>query len=88
VVADPRRALGGGRQGGGFQTADADLNWANWCHGDPGPLRVGLTLPGGVGAVESPFDGPPGYAYVPGCTASGRPSTVTFLGWFAGTSRQ
>lgn len=141
-TAHELRALGGGRQGGGFQTAaavvelentgsaacvldrapsalslvgaggtasalavtyqpgaartalslrpgavaDADLNWANWCHGDPGPLRVRLTLPGGVGTVESPFDGPPDYAYVPGCTASGRPSTVTFLGWLAGAS--
>ncbi len=138
-TAHDLRALGGGRQGGGFQTAaalvqvenvgptecvlaqapsalslvgaggtatalavtyrvgsartalslrpgavaEADLNWANWCHGDLGPLRVRLTFPGGAGTVESPFDGPPDYDYVPGCTASGRPSTVTFLGWLA-----
>ena len=60
--------------------ADADLNWANWCHRDPGPLRVRLTLPGGAGTVESPFDGPPNYDYVPGCIAPGRPSTVMFAG--------
>ncbi len=136
-TANELRALGGSRQGGGFQTAaglvrienagsvpcvldgspsalslvgaggkapdlavtyqpatartvltlhpgavaDADLNWANWCHGALGPLRVRLTLPGGAGSVESPFDGPPN---VPGCIAPGRPSTITFLGWLAG----
>ena len=64
--------------------ADADLNWANWCHRDPGLLRVRLTLPGGAGTVESPFDGPPNYDYVPGCIAPGRPSTVMFTGWLAG----
>ena len=58
--------------------ADVQLSWANWCRGDPGPLRVRLTLAAG-GTLEAPFDGPPDY--VPGCTAPGQPSTVLFLGW-------
>lgn len=58
--------------------ADLVVFWANWCGHRPGPLRVRVTLPA-VGVVTGPFDGPPGYDYVPRCTSPGLPSTLSVL---------
>ncbi|MGC8462694.1 MAG: hypothetical protein ACP5P9_03360 [Acidimicrobiales bacterium] len=60
----------------------ADLNWANWCQGDPGPLAIRFTLRPGGSAAESLMNGPSGVGYVPGCSDPRRPSTITFLDWF------
>ncbi len=74
-------AAGAARTLGAGAVGEADLNWANWCQGDPGPLVIRFTLRSGGGAVESLMDGPSGVGYVPGCNDPRRPSSITFLEW-------
>jgi hypothetical protein len=64
--------------------ADLTVNWANWCGPDPGPLRLRITLPNGGGTLESSFDGPPDYDYLPGCVTPGEGSTLLFTGYAGG----
>lgn len=74
-------AAGAARTLGAGAVGEADLNWANWCQGDPGPLVIRFTLRSGGGAVESLMDGPSGVGYVPECNDPRRPSSITFLEW-------
>ena len=67
---------------GGPDAADLIVFWANWCGRRPGPLRVRITLPAG-GVVTGPFDGPPGYDFVPHCDIPPRPSTISVLDAYA-----
>jgi hypothetical protein len=63
-------------------TSDAALltvYWTNWCGRRPGPLRLRITLPGSGGVLVVPFNGPPGYSYVPGCVSPGRASTIAVV---------
>ena len=65
--------------------ASLAFNWANWCGKAPGPLRVRitlLTLRAGD-SVMGPFDGPPGYAFVPRCDQPSQPSFMILLWSFA-----
>jgi hypothetical protein len=50
-------------------TSEAELmtNWSNWCGVRPSSLNIKITLPGGVGSLVAPFDGPPNYNMVPQC---------------------
>lgn len=59
-------------------TASLLLSWRNWCGGNPGPLRVTLTLPAGD-QTTGDFDGPPDYDYVPGCTQASQPSSIEIV---------
>jgi len=61
--------------------ADLIVSWANWCGANPGPLRIRISLPNGHGVIDSPFNGPPDYNYVPGCIQPGQPSTLQFVGY-------
>ena len=63
----------------GKRLAALGVSWVNWCHGSPGPLLLRITLPGAGGALVVPFDGPPGYNYVPRCTDPGHASTIAVL---------
>jgi hypothetical protein len=57
------------------ESAQAHLEWRNWCGGDVGALRVRVTL-SGVGSLTAPLD--PATA-TPFC--NGPPSTLR-VGWF------
>jgi len=59
-----------------------DLYWSNWCGAAPGPLDVAVTLAGDATAVTGPFNGPPGYDFVPACRDATQPSTLTVTGAF------
>lgn len=61
--------------------ADLIISWANWCGPSPGSLRVRISLPNGDGVIDAPFDGPPDYDYVPGCSNRSQLSTLQFLGY-------
>lgn len=61
--------------------ADLIVSWANWCGSSPGPLWIRISLPNGDGVIDAPFDGPPDYDYVPGCSNRSQPSTLQFLGY-------
>jgi len=54
-----------------------DLYWSNWCGAAPGPLDVAVTPAGDATPVTGPFDGPPGYDFVPACRDAAQPSTLT-----------
>jgi len=60
---------------------DLVLNWANWCGANPGSLTIRITVSNGGGVLEGPFNGPPGYDYLPGCIQPGEPSTLKFTGY-------
>jgi Domain of unknown function (DUF4232) len=62
---------------GALDAADLVVFWANWCGRPPGPLSVRVTLPAGGGLIAGPFNGPPDYKFVPQCTDSGQPSTIS-----------
>lgn len=61
--------------------ADLVVSWQNWCGPNPGPLRIRIAFPNGNGVIDAPFDGPPDYDYVPGCSQPGKRSTLQFLGY-------
>ncbi len=63
---------------GGRGAADLVVFWANWCGQRPGPLLVRIAMPGG-GQVTGPFNGPPGYDYVPRCLSPGQPSEISVI---------
>jgi Protein of unknown function (DUF4232) len=67
---------------GQLNAADLVVFWANWCGPPPGPLSVRVTLATG-GVVTGPFNGPPGYNFVPDCVGSGQPSTVSVTDAYA-----
>ena len=62
---------------GAPDAADLVVFWVNWCGRPPGPLSVRVTLPAGGGLIAGAFNGPPDYNFVPQCTDSGQPSTVS-----------
>lgn len=82
AIAPLRPASGAGHPlvlpAGGHGAALATIYWSNWCGSRPGPLDLRLRLPG-AGVLVLPFDGPPGYAYVPACVRRGKPSTVLVI---------
>jgi hypothetical protein len=59
------------------------VSWDNWCGPNPGPLWIRISLPNRHGVIDTPFDGPPDYNYVPGCQQPGQRSTLQFLGYAA-----
>jgi hypothetical protein len=60
-------------------SASMNFDWTNWCSGVPGPLRISVTPDGTTGSLVGPFDGPPGYDFVPACRDSSQPSTLEAL---------
>jgi hypothetical protein len=54
------------------------VNWSNWCGAAPGSLQISIGLVGG-GTVTGPFDGPPGYTYVPPCISAGQVSSLSVV---------
>jgi hypothetical protein len=76
-VAGNSRALAPG------QSVGLTFDWMNWCSGAPGPLRVALTPEGTTGSIVGPFDGPPGYDFVPGCRSASEPSTIGYFSRYA-----
>ena len=70
-------------QPGAKDAADLAVFWANWCGRPPGPLSVRVTLPAGGGLITGPFNGPPDYNFVPRCTDSGQPSTISVTDAYA-----
>ncbi len=65
------------------QSAGMSFEWANWCSGAPGPLRISIAPYRATGSVVGPFDGPPGYDFVPGCQDSSQPSAIEALSPYA-----
>lgn len=59
------------------QSASAAVYWSNWCHANPGPLDIAIRLASGT--VTGPFNGPPDYNQVPGCTSPTGPSTLQVI---------
>lgn len=56
--------------------ANIVFTWSNWCGTTPGPLTAKMLLGRGIGTLDAPLDGPPGYAFVPRCDAPSQPSTI------------
>jgi hypothetical protein len=65
--------------------ANLAINWSNWCGGAPGPLRIRITLPEGLGAVTGDINGPPLAAVVPRCDHPEWPSPLELLWSFSAT---
>ncbi len=65
--------------------ANLAINWSNWCGGAPGPLRIRITLPEGMGAVTGDINGPPLLAVVPRCDHPESTSTLELLWSFSAT---
>ena len=65
--------------------ASLGLNWQNWCGGDPGPLRIRITLPGGAGIVTGDLNGPPGGSFLPRCDQPAQTSALEVLWSFGPT---
>lgn len=68
----PQAVLPPGQPGAGWLV----VFWTNWCGPSPGPLRLQISLPDHGGTLDSPFDGPPDYDFVPACLSRGAPSTI------------
>jgi hypothetical protein len=60
--------------------AELTLTWSNWCRKSPDPVRISLKFPSTGGAVVGPFNGPPGYDFVPPCLGRAAPSAVQIDG--------
>ncbi len=65
--------------------ANLAINWSNWCGGAPGPLRIRITLPEGMGAVTGDINGPPLLAVVPRCDHPESTSALELLWSFSAT---
>jgi hypothetical protein len=65
--------------------ANLAINWSNWCGGAPGPLRIRMTLPEGMGAVTGDINGPPLAAVVPRCDHPEWTSALELLWSFSAT---
>jgi hypothetical protein len=61
-------------------SARLTLSWTNWCDAKPGSLTIALATARKGATASGPFDGPPDFDFVPGCSARGQPSTVQVIG--------